>query len=227
MKSVDSPVPTELHPDQPGLSTLAPPMWVPVMPLTEADRPAITQHLLQLDNSDRYLRFGYSPSDAQIERYVDGLSFSTDQLMGVYNRHLHLIAMVHLAGPRPDTPPDEAELGISVSAHLRGRGFGRRLFEHAMLLCRNHGITTLRIHALTENRAMLHLAQSAGASVDRMGSEAEAVLRLPASNLASWWEAWLENRAARLDFTVKQWSRHPDGRGSGKEHQSLTDQELE
>jgi GNAT superfamily N-acetyltransferase len=189
---------------------LVAPQWVPAKRLGEGDRAAITQHLLQLNADDRYLRFGHAASDEQIERYVNKLRMGSDQLIGVYNRQLQLVAMVHLAGPTADVATDEAELGISVSAHLRGKGYGKRLFEHAMLLCRNRGITTLRIHALSENRVMLHLAQSAGAQVERDGSEAEAVLKLPRSNVATWWEAWLEDRAAYLDYTLKQWSLDPD-----------------
>jgi GNAT superfamily N-acetyltransferase len=207
MNTESSMVGEDPKPPQP---MLAAPQWVPAKRLGERDRGAIAQHLLQLNADDRYLRFGHAASDEQIERYVNKLRMGSDQLIGVYNRQLQLVAMVHLAGPTVDVAVDEAELGISVSAHLRGKGYGKRLFEHAMLLCRNRGITTLRIHALSENRVMLHLAQSAGAQVERDGSEAEAVLKLPRSNVATWWEAWLEDRAAYLDFTFKQWSLDPD-----------------
>lgn len=199
---------------------LAPPQWVPAKRLDERDRGAIAQHLLQLNADDRYLRFGHAASDEQIERYVSKLRMGNDQLIGVYNRQLQLVAMVHLAGPTADVASDEAELGISVSAHLRGKGYGKRLFEHAMLLCRNRGITTLRIHALSENRVMLHLAQTAGARVERDGSEAEAVLKLPRSNVATWWEAWLEDRAAYLDYTIKQWSLDPNSAETPSEEPS-------
>ena len=46
---------------------------------------------------DRYLRFGYAATDEQIERYVDGLDFERDEIFGIYNRRLELIAMAHLA----------------------------------------------------------------------------------------------------------------------------------
>ena len=111
--------------------------------------------------------------------------------------------MAHLAhaatGPGP-----EAEFGVSVSAHLRGKGFGKRLFQHAALMARNQGVEWLRVHALSENRAMLHIAQQAGAVVERCGPEAEALLRLPSADVASRWEGWLESSAAQIDYSVKQ-----------------------
>jgi GNAT superfamily N-acetyltransferase len=190
------------------------PKWVPVKRLGERDREAIAAHLRNLSVDDRYLRFGYAASDEQISRYVDHLKMDSDQLIGVFNRQLQLVAMVHLAAPAAHIASHEAELGISVSAHLRGKGYGKRMFEHAMLLARNRGVTTLHIHALSENRVMLHLAQSAGATVERNGSEAEAVLKLPPGDFGSWWEAWLEDRAAKLDYTLKNWTHDQPGAAS-------------
>ena len=46
---------------------------------------------------DRYLRFGYIASDGHIGRYVDQLDFDHDEVFGVFNRRLDLVAMAHLA----------------------------------------------------------------------------------------------------------------------------------
>lgn len=180
------------------------PHWVPVKRLSRRHGPAIAQHLLQLSQEDRYLRFGHPASDEQISRYVKNLDLEHDDVFGVFNRRLALVALVHLAGPAAETSGDEAELGISVRAQLRGTGLGKRLFEHAMLLARNRRISVLRIHALAENKVMLHIARAAGAHVERSGFEAEAVLRLPPGDLVTRCEAWMEHQAAGLDYTVKQ-----------------------
>lgn len=182
------------------------PHWVPVKRLGRRHLPAIAQHLLKLSPQDRYLRFGHPASDEQIGRYVEGLDLAHDDVFGVFNRQLALVAWIHLAYPPADSGSEEAELGISVGAHLRGTGLGKRLFEHAMLLARNRGIATLRIHALAENKAMLHIARAAGAEVERFGFEAEAAVRLPPGGLVTRCEAWVEDRAAGLDYTVKQWA---------------------
>lgn len=177
--------------------------WVPVMTLGPEHRGAILEHLVSLPTGDRYLRFGHAASDEQIQRYVDGMVFERDEIFGVFNRHLKLVALAHLAYP-DGGPSPIAEYGVSVSAHLRGQGFGKRLFAHAVLRARNHGTHTLLIQALAENQPMLAIARSAGATVERHGPDAEALLKLPQADMASRWEVWLEAHAGGLDYSVKQ-----------------------
>lgn len=181
--------------------------WVPVRSLGARQRDRITTHLLALGERDRYLRFGHAAGDAQIQRYVENLDFDKDEIFGIFNRKLELIAMAHLAFPLAGpggSPPTVAEFGVSVSSAARGRGFGRRLFEHAMLHARNRHVGTLVIHALSENTAMLRIATSLGAIVCREGSESEARLQLPPDDLASRLDAIVETQAAELDYRLKQ-----------------------
>jgi GNAT superfamily N-acetyltransferase len=183
------------------------PRWVPVRTLGARHRGRIAAHLRALSPADRYLRFGRAVSDHMIQGYVEGLDFDRDQLFGIFNRRLQLIAMAHLAY---DTPPQFAarpamvEFGVSVASAARGRGYGRLLFRHAVMHARNRGTDTLFIHALTENAAMLHIARSAGASVERDGSESQAFLKLPADTLASQVEQLVETHAAELNYGLKR-----------------------
>jgi len=187
--------------------------WIPIRSLSPRHRDRIADHLLALPEQDRYLRFGYAAGDAQIQRYVDGLDFDRDEVFGVFNRRLVLIALAHLAYPRPDqhAGPKAAEFGGSVLPGVRGRGYGARLFEHAMLHARNRGLDTLFIHALSENTRMLHIARRAGAVVHRDGSESDAFLKLPQDTLASRMEQWVGEGAAELDYRLKQQSVLVDG----------------
>ena len=171
----------EAHPRAPA----PPPVMVPIRSIGPRERDRIAQHLLALSQHDRYLRFGYAASDEQVQRYVDGLDFDRDELFGIYNRRLDLIAMAHLAFPPADQEQDCAEFGVSVAEHARGRGYGARLFERAVVVARNEGVGMLFIHALSENAAMLKIARSAGATVVRSGSESEAHLELPAATFDS------------------------------------------
>jgi GNAT superfamily N-acetyltransferase len=184
--------------------------WIPIRSLGPGHRPRILEHLQALSEHDRYLRFGFAAGDAQIQRYVDGLDFERDEVFGVFNRRLRLIALAHLACPADETPPRAAEFGGSVAAHLRGRGYGARLFEHAMLHARNRGIDTLFIHALSENMPMLRIARRAGATVERAGSESDAYLKLPPETLASQVEQFVGEGAAALDYQFKQQARIVD-----------------
>jgi len=185
--------------------------WIPIRSLSPAQRPRILAHLLDLDARDRYLRFGYQASDEQIGRYVGGLNFERDEVFGVFNRRLRLIALAHLAFPEPgQNRPVAAEFGGSVAADVRGRGYGARLFEQATLHTRNRGVDQMFIHALSENTAMLRIARQAGAQVVRDGAESEAYLKLPTDTVASHMEQWVEERAGAVDYQIKQGARKVD-----------------
>lgn len=180
--------------------------WVPVRSLTSRHRNRIAAHLLALEDSDRYLRFGFAASDAQIGHYADSIDFERDEVFGIFDRRLELVAMAHLAyapTPQINGKPPMAEFGVSVLRRSRGRGFGARLFDHAVLHARNRRIETLFIQALSENTAMLRIARNAGATVERAGSESEAWLSLPPDDLVSQVGAIVEEQAAEWDYRLK------------------------
>jgi GNAT superfamily N-acetyltransferase len=202
--ALSSPAPAA--PAEPGQTAPTRWTWVPVRSLGPRHRDRIAAHLMALEEADRYLRFGYPASDSQIAKYVDMLDFENDEVFGIFNRRLELIALAHLAHPASDSggkPGTMSEFGVSVLRKARGRGFGARLFEHAVLHARNRGVQTLFIHALSENTAMLKIARNAGATVERDGSESEAWLRLPPDSLASHVEQAVGVQAAEIDYHLK------------------------
>ena len=176
---------------------------VPVRSLSDRHRARILMHLLALTVSDRFLRFGYAASDAQLAYYVDTIDFSRDEVYGIFNRRLELVATAHLATLPCSGAGQEAELGLSVLPRARGRGFGRRLLDRAVLHARNRRIDALVIHTLNQNAAMLHIVISAGATVLREGGETIARLRLPPDDLLSHLDALVEKQVADLDFRIK------------------------
>jgi GNAT superfamily N-acetyltransferase len=176
---------------------------IPIRSLGANHRGRIAAHLLSLDANDRYLRFGYAAKDVQIQRYVEGLNFERDEIFGIYNRRLQLIAVAHLAYAQESEFESCAEFGVSVLSMVRGRGYGARLFERAAMHARNDGIHMMFIHALSENIAMLTIARNAGAVVERDGSESEAHLRLPHATLDSRVSELLEEQIAQTDYVLK------------------------
>jgi RimJ/RimL family protein N-acetyltransferase len=185
--------------------------WVPIRSLAAHHRDRILTHLLALETQDRYLRFGYAANDAQIERYVAQLNFERDEIFGIFNRRLDLIAMAHLAYlAETEAAPHMVEFGVSVLARARGRGFGARLFDRAVLHARNRNVHAMVIHALSENTAMLRIVRKAGASVIRDGGESEAHLELPPETVASHIEAMVEDHAAEFDYRLKRNAQQMD-----------------
>ena len=187
--------------------------WVPIRSLSERHRPRIVAHLLALPEGDRYLRFGYAASDDQLAHYTDLIDFSQDEVFGIFNRRLELLAVAHLAMlPRgAEGSRGEAEFGVSVLPAARGRGYGSRLFDTAVLHARNRQIDTLVIHALSENTAMLRIVRRAGAVIEREGGESQARLRLPPDDLLSHIDELVEGQAAELDYHFKANALRVDG----------------
>ncbi len=180
---------------------------VPIRSLGPGHRDRICAHLQTLDEHDRYLRFGYAANDEQIQRYTDQLDFDRDEIFGIYNRKLELIAMAHLAFMHEPGGPAGAEFGVSVVKRARARGYGGRLFDRAVMHARNEGVELMFIHALSENTAMIKIARSAGATLERAGGETEAYLRLPPATLDTRMSEMLEEQLALTDYQLKRQAR--------------------
>lgn len=178
--------------------------WVPIRNLSPHHASRISDHLLALNQRDRLLRFGFLATDGQIQGYVDHIDFARDLVFGIFDRRLKLLAMAHLAfEPAGDQPGTVVEFGVSVSERARGRGYGARMFDHAVTHARNRGARTMMIHIARDNAAMLGIVRRAGAAVEFDGSEAVARLLLPQDTLGSQLEELVGHQAAELDYRIK------------------------
>lgn len=196
------------QPPQSGAPIEAPPRRtpvisgvVPIRSLGAGERAALLRHLLALDPSDRYLRFGHAASDRQIHAYVQGIDFARDELFGVFNRCLDLIAVAHIA--LGAAAAGEAEFGVSVLPEGRGKGIGTRLFERAATFARNRGLHTLRLQCLSRNAAMMGIARRAGMLVRTREGEAEATLQIAPRSLFSHVDEWMRDAVGEVDFVMK------------------------
>jgi RimJ/RimL family protein N-acetyltransferase len=177
---------------------------IPIAALNQAHVPLILKHLLELSEHDRYLRFGYAASDAHIQRYVSALNFERDEIYGIFNRNLDIVAMAHLALVKEPGREPSAEFGVSVTSSARGRGYGGRLFERAVIHARNDRVYQMYIHALSENAPMIRIARKAGATIERDGSETEAFLRLPKRDLDSRVTELVADQFAKTNYSIKE-----------------------
>lgn len=183
------------------------PSLVPIRSLGPSHAPHIRAHLRALSPRDRYLRFGHMAADEQIDRYVDSLDFERDEVFGIYNRRLELLAVAHLAYSVDPECNSCAEFGVSVARHARGRGYGTRLFDRAVMHARNEGVVLMFVHALSENTAMLRIARHAGATVEREGGESECYLRLPPADIDSRLSEMVDEQIAQTDYRLKAQAR--------------------
>lgn len=208
----------EESPGQPGTPpdhAHLPEGWVPIRDLHARHRHRILDHLLHLDERDRYLRFGSNVNQDQLAKYVASIDFKRDEVFGIFNRKLQLVAVAHLAAlPVGNSPAGKdvvaMEFGVSVLPSARGRGLGQILFEHAIMHARNHHAGALVIHALTENKPMLRIAVRAGAELKTDGLDSDAWLMLPKDHLGTHiessllaWNAELVFRSKRVILNIK------------------------
>ena len=177
---------------------------VPIVHLGVEHLPRIMAHLLALSEHDRYLRFGYAATDEHIQRYVDGLNFERDEIYGIFNTDLDIIAMAHLALIKDAGREYSSEFGVSVASHARGRGYGARLFERAVIHARNEKVYQMYIHALSENAPMIRIARKGGARIERDGSETEAYLTLPKRDLDSRVTEFVADQYAKTNYSIKE-----------------------
>ena len=182
---------------------------VPIRELLASERPLFLAHLLTLEVEDRYLRFGSPLSDVSIEHYVAGIDWRTDTVFGIFDDRLKLAAAGHFA-PVPRGASDDialgrtAEFGLSVAADARGIGLGTALFLRASAHARNLGISSLFMHCLSENRAMIHIARRAGMEIRQTHGEADAYLALEPGTVATAIEEGVQRQIALFDFAVKR-----------------------
>ena len=177
---------------------------VPISPLGKEHIALIEKHLFSLSAHDRYLRFGYAATDEQIQRYLSGLNFERDEIYGIFNRNLQIVAMAHLAISKPKNQEPSAEFGVSVQAYARGRGYGARLFDRAVIHARNEKVYQMYIHALSENAPMIRIARKSGATIERDGAETDAYLRLPKRNLDSRVTELVVDQYAKANYSIKE-----------------------
>ncbi len=182
--------------------------WIPIRQLRARHRQQILDHLIQLDDHDRYLRFGFQAPLEQLSRYTASINFKRDEVYGIFNTRLKLMAVAHLADLGDlQHPAGEAgramEFGVSVLPSARGLGLGQRLFDHAIQHARNRHANALVIHALTENRPMLKIAMRAGARLETSGADSEAWLSLPPDSLATHLEGLAQDLGAELVLRIR------------------------
>ena len=178
---------------------------VPVRELHAGYRQEILNHLLQLNDQDRRLRFGTQTPDEVIARYVERLDFNKDVIFGVFDLNLKLIGMAHLAYlPEHKGQARAAEFGVSVLPEGRSQGLGTALLERSAVHSRNTRIETLYVHCLANNKAMMHLAQKAGMTVEYAYGDADACLKLPPANPGTIVEEAANEQWADMDYALKE-----------------------
>lgn len=149
-----------------------------------AQKKEVLRHLLSLDREDLRLRFGYTPTDSIIEKYVnDTWNAKGNQWFGVYNtKEEGCIATLHVAIMNKSA----AEIGCTVSDKYRKHGIGNDLFIRGTTWAKSFGVKEIYMYCLSENKAIQKIAKNNKMHVITLeGGEAEATLATPYDPMAS------------------------------------------
>jgi ribosomal protein S18 acetylase RimI-like enzyme len=145
--------------------------------LNAGARAIVRTHLLALPVEDRRLRFGGSLSVPAVAAYVEVIDVRRDEVFVVFDDALEAVGIAHVA-----LGDAAADLGISILPRARGRGAGTAMVVRAAAHARNRLLSTLFMHCLAENTAIMHNARKSGMSIVTAAGDVDAHLALlPAS----------------------------------------------
>lgn len=136
----------------------------------------LASHFLALPARDRFLRFGWVATDADIVAYVEELLPSIGNVFVVLEPAPDVSGALHL-----EFAGCGADLGLSVSPWARGKGIGALLLERARLVATACGARTLFVRNLNFNAALQRLARRVGMRVACAPGAASTRLELPAA----------------------------------------------
>jgi RimJ/RimL family protein N-acetyltransferase len=123
--------------------------------------PKIKEHLLNLPDDDKYLRFYTPVNEGFIDRYLSGITLDArgDAVFVVYDDSGEtVVGMCHVAVSGKGKNRS-AELALSVSPTHRNRYIGMDMLERAILHCKTLGITKVFMYCLKANAPMQHMAR--------------------------------------------------------------------
>lgn len=187
----DQPSARQALPVEPDAQQVAQAKSSKIWQLTSAFLPSIRNHVMALNERDRYMRFGIQVSDEQVRDYINHIDFERDEVFGIFGGNGQLLGMAQLAynriplllGDSADKAVSNmAEFGVSVNSEARGMGLGGRLFAYSAKRAASKGIEQMFIHTVNKNIPMIKIIKRAGAAISRDEGDIDAYLALPANN---------------------------------------------
>ena len=145
---------------------------------------AYGRHLKNLTPEDRHTRFGYAVNDYSIDQLILKILYSKpDNHLFTARKNGAIVGFGHIAAEG-----DDWELAVSVDLEYQGQGVAGQLIDFMINWGKVHGIHSVYMHCISDNKKIQHLAQKHGLRmIDRSGTEITARVELP--------------RATALDYT--------------------------
>ena len=152
-----------------------------IVALSAEDASRLAAHLLRLCPADRSLRFAAGlVTDETIRRYVAGIRFATDAVLGLVDAQGSVVGFAHgcvySSGGRT-----HIEAAFSVDAERRRLGFGTRLMRAVESFAEDTGADALVGICVSRNLPMRRIFERTGMTMSREDDEMHAFRRLDAA----------------------------------------------
>lgn len=120
-------------------------------------------HLVNLDSSDRYLRFLSTMNNDGILRYVENIS-KDDLVIGIIKDEKVVSALhAHIS-------ENVCEFGISTLIEYRGNGYAKILLEELFKVCYEQQLSKIVCICLRSNNWMIKIAKNYSMNLEFDGS---------------------------------------------------------
>ena len=146
-----------------------------IRPLTVFEREAVGNFYLSLSAGDRRKRFCCTLGDENVSKYVDGLNFTHDTILGAFDEQAQLIGLAELV-----RGAEASEMAFSVRPDRRGQKIGTMLMERLLARARLCGVSKVFVMFLSDNTPMRRMAIRAGMAIQTADGESCAARELPA-----------------------------------------------
>ena len=156
-------------------------------------------HLLALDDTSRYTRFGFMIKDESINQLCDKFEANTQEHKNfvIEDDQLNVVAAGHIA-----LEGGETELAFSVLQEYRKQGMGSSLMKRTIEWCQNRNIKGGCMVCLSSNIAIKKLASKHGVLIND-GGETLANITIPDPTPVSIMHEVVDSSMARVDHYTK------------------------
>ena len=134
------------------------------------------RHLKELTANDRYTRFGHAANDYSIDQLILNVLYkkSHNHLFTARKNGI-IMGFGHIA-----SDGDDWELAVSVEHQYQNQGVAGELIEFMISWGKVHGIHSVDMHCINDNKKSQHLAHKHGLRmIERLGTELTARVQLP------------------------------------------------
>ena len=163
---------------------------------------AYGRHLKELAADDRYTRFGYAINDYSIDQLILGVLYNkSHNHLFTARKNGIIVGFGHIASDSSDW-----ELAVSVEQEYQNQGVAGELIAFMIGWGKVHGIHSVYMHCINDNKKIQHLAYKHGLRVvDRASSDVTALVELPPATPADYTKDFMrEQQELMLDMARLQ-----------------------